>query len=703
MLKLAAELRGSADIEKRELLQSKIETLMEEIVQQGSSKPEQEERLQFLQNEVKVMNGEAPDPIVMKPRAKVTESKAREGTKEEEKAADTTPTPIPSTTPPPAPTTTILSMNSTSPSSPLPPTTYAKEDLGLRIREIYTQSPFFLKPLFIASLSGLNPTKFTFPNGTDDDLSLAIEFEKLDAASKMMFVTQMEAFEAENEDGEMAKLGEVKLGERMNLTEAILRQIQEEDPNVNITVFEEFTQNDDISLSTAMKMGEEVVKSLDSTLNASEVSDISADISSILQGFDEERLEGTSMMIEGLIPDCITESVFGEELWEKVKGDISKIWMITDFESVPGGYVLKGRPTLQPLTNQTYTTLASEFSNIQSKYAENKLILSVIEEPFISEEAEEAGITERDPAIYVGLIDTKYKNNGILKTVVNGFSLLTLAGFSLGVLAGNEPLVQTLEAASKLNPGEADVSAITGLAEQTFAGISGILVGKEVVKSFIANIYGVELAGPLVLPSFNFGCLGAVRRMKGQVDGRGEIFDLGFGSAAVGFGLSLGFLLVGLNLPGGEAVLPAGFLRSSALAGGIVDFFLPDSLTGPDPMAGVHLQPLAVVGFTGIITTALNCLPIGQTDGGRVTTALFGRQAASIITAFTLLVCFIIGLFGNDIILFYAAIAAITQREMEVPARNEIDEVDNARGILGILGIFIVMLSILPLPVQTPY
>ncbi|GMH68963.1 hypothetical protein TL16_g05049 [Triparma laevis f. inornata] len=78
-----------------------------------------------------------------------------------------------------------------------------------------------------------------------------------------------------------------------------------------------------------MKMGEEVVKSLDSTLNASEVSDISADISSILQGFDEERLEGTSMMIEGLIPDCITESVLGEELWEKVKGDISKIWMIT--------------------------------------------------------------------------------------------------------------------------------------------------------------------------------------------------------------------------------------------------------------------------------------------------------------------------------------------------------------------------------------
>ncbi|GMH53922.1 hypothetical protein TrST_g11896 [Triparma strigata] len=578
---------------------------------------------------------------------------------------------------------------SSSPSSP-----YSKSELGSRVRAVYDSSPFFLKPLFVASLDGLNPSTFKKENGEDDDVMLAEAFEKLDSASKLMFITQMEAFEEDNP-------GSSSEATRMNLTAAILSQVQAESPDTNTTVFSEFARDGDVDPA---EMGVEIAKSMMASLDAESNSTVlDLDDFNLTSIFEPgPRLEGTSMMIEGLIPDSITNSDFSPELWSRVETSISKYWTTTDSEKVPGGYVLKGRPTLQPLTNTSYLTIASGFKSVQSEYSE-KIILSIIEEPFIKEDSTD----EREPAVYVALIDSKNKENGYVKALVNGFSLLTLAGFTLGVLAGNEEIVNSLDMASKISPNDPEAvrafGRITGLAEQTFAGVGGILVGKELVKGLIAKEYGVELGGPVVLPSLNFGALGTVRRMKGQVDGRGEMFDLGFGSAAVGFGLSLGFLVLGLSLGGGDAVLPAGFLRSSALAGGIIDLFNPGSLTGPDPMAGIHLHPLAVAGFTGIITTALNCLPIGQTDGGRVTTALFGRQAASVITAFTLLVCFIIGLFGNDIILFYAAIAAITQREMEVPARNEIDEVDDARGILGILGVFVVMLSVLPLPIQTPY
>ena len=97
--------------------------------------------------------------------------------------------------------------------------------------------------------------------------------------------------------------------------------------------------------------------------------------------------------------------------------------------------------------------------------------------------------------------------------------------------------------------------------------------------------------------------------------------------------------------------------------------------------------------------SSLNCLPIGNTDGGRVATALFGRQAGSVITAFTLLVMFSLGLLGNDVALFYAAVAAVTQRDQEVPMMEEVEGVDDARAVIGILGAVVVALGVLPLPV----
>ena len=111
----------------------------------------------------------------------------------------------------------------------------------------------------------------------------------------------------------------------------------------------------------------------------------------------------------------------------------------------------------------------------------------------------------------------------------------------------------------------------------------------------------------------------------------------------------------------------------------------PGSAAGPQG-AVVSLSPMAVSGFVGVLVTSLNCLPIGNTDGGRVATALFGRQAGSVITAFTLLCMFLLGLLGNDVALYYAAVAAVTQRDQEVPMMEEVEGVDDARALLSIIG-----------------
>jgi membrane-associated protease RseP (regulator of RpoE activity) len=44
------------------------------------------------------------------------------------------------------------------------------------------------------------------------------------------------------------------------------------------------------------------------------------------------------------------------------------------------------------------------------------------------------------------------------------------------------------------------------------------------------------------------------------------------------------------------------------------------------PMKWVQVNSLVVAGWAGLIINALACIPAGETDGGRITTAIFGRQ-----------------------------------------------------------------------------
>lgn len=64
----------------------------------------------------------------------------------------------------------------------------------------------------------------------------------------------------------------------------------------------------------------------------------------------------------------------------------------------------------------------------------------------------------------------------------------------------------------------------------------------------------------------------------------------------------------------------------------------------------------------------------------------------------TVLLC-AAGLFGLDdsrLLLTYVLFSVIWQRELETPARNEVDELDFARGVVGIVSAILVALVLLP-------
>ena len=149
--------------------------------------------------------------------------------------------------------------------------------------------------------------------------------------------------------------------------------------------------------------------------------------------------------------------------------------------------------------------------------------------------------------------------------------------------------------------------------------------------------------------------------------------------------------------------LPVDLVRSSSLAGGMVEWLLGDGTlvsTDSDPSALIRLHPFAIAGFVGIVSNALNLLPVGNTDGGRVAQSLFGRNFAKFIRGVTIAMMILAGFFGGDevnLLLFFAVCTQIWQKEQEIPCKNEVDGVSDVRALVAFGTAFLVGLAVVPL------
>ena len=85
-----------------------------------------------------------------------------------------------------------------------------------------------------------------------------------------------------------------------------------------------------------------------------------------------------------------------------------------------------------------------------------------------------------------------------------------------------------------------------------------------------------------------------------------------------------------------------------------------------------------------------------DSDGGRVLQCLVGRKTARNIVFFTTGVVFIAG-YKSIIILSYLIYHYVLQDELEIPLRNEVDEVTTPRKTLAILSLILGIIGCIPL------
>lgn len=225
-------------------------------------------------------------------------------------------------------------------------------------------------------------------------------------------------------------------------------------------------------------------------------------------------------------------------------------------------------------------------------------------------------------------------------------------------------------------------------------GLMVVLVSHEIGHWVAARRYGVRLSPPFLLPTWQIGSFGSLTRFESLLANRSVLFDIALAGPAAGGLVSLGMLITGLVLshPGSLFQLPSTFFQGSVLVGTLAKAVLGSALQ--EPLVDVH--PLTIFGWLGLVITALNLMPAGQLDGGRIVQAVYGRKTAGRTTVITLILLALVTL-ANPLALYWAAIILILQRNLERPCLDDITEPDDARAALGLLALFLALAVLMPL------
>jgi hypothetical protein len=218
----------------------------------------------------------------------------------------------------------------------------------------------------------------------------------------------------------------------------------------------------------------------------------------------------------------------------------------------------------------------------------------------------------------------------------------------------------------------------------------GIQLVHELGRFMIASRDKIQVGAITLLPFWGLPFGGAMMPIKESPKDMTSLFDFAFVGSFLGILASLGVLAYGLQMTALAdpatlqfyAALPVRMIRESTLAGTIIDSFLGGSgfVTLQDPSTPIPLHPLAIAGFAGVIINAIELLPFGASNGGRIALCLFGRlgfNAGGILWILLLIASFFTE--SRDFLFGAWVLSNFFQSDSEIPCRNEVDQVDLLR------------------------
>ncbi|KAK9283778.1 hypothetical protein L1049_012030 [Liquidambar formosana] len=228
--------------------------------------------------------------------------------------------------------------------------------------------------------------------------------------------------------------------------------------------------------------------------------------------------------------------------------------------------------------------------------------------------------------------------------------------------------------------------------------VTALVLGvHEISHILVAERTGVKLGVPYFVPSWQIGSFGAITRIVNIVSKREDLLKVAAAGPLAGFALGLVLLLVGFILPPSDGigvVVDASVFHESLLAGGIAKLLLGDVLREGTP---ISVNPLVLWAWAGLLINAINSIPAGELDGGRIAFSIFGRKASSRFTAASIVLLGLSSLF-NDVAFYWVVLIFFLQRGPIAPLSEEITDPENEYVALGVAVLLLGLLVCLPYP-----
>jgi membrane-associated protease RseP (regulator of RpoE activity) len=224
-----------------------------------------------------------------------------------------------------------------------------------------------------------------------------------------------------------------------------------------------------------------------------------------------------------------------------------------------------------------------------------------------------------------------------------------------------------------------------------------ILMSHEMGHYLAARYYRVDVTLPFFLPAPTLiGTLGAFIRIRSHIPSKRALFDIGIAGPLAGFIVLVFPLAAGLSL---SKVAPGIAAQGELIFGTplLLRFFELIQFPGAST-ADIYLHPVARAAWVGLLTTALNLLPIGQLDGGHILYAFVGERTRRLSLIF-IAILVPMGIFFAYSWLVWALLLFFFARRH--PAIFDPRPIGRTRTWLGIAALVILILSITISPVRT--
>lgn len=225
-----------------------------------------------------------------------------------------------------------------------------------------------------------------------------------------------------------------------------------------------------------------------------------------------------------------------------------------------------------------------------------------------------------------------------------------------------------------------------------------ILGSHELGHYFAARHHRLAVTLPYFIPApfiSLIGTFGAFIQLREPMRNRKVLLDVGAAGPLTGLVFAIPILLIGLATSQVGPIQAGGMVEGNSLLyalAKIVTFghFLPDG------HVDVYVNQLAWAGWTGLLVTALNLMPIGQLDGGHILYSLIGDRARILFYPVIALMVVLV-LSGSDAWLFWLILLFLFGRIYAAPL-DMITPMDTRRKVIAVIGLAFFVLTFVPVP-----